>query len=93
MSTLRTLFAATLIALTTGCASGLNPAQKSEFAELRAKNLDVEVKRPTWQPALAYCLAVDPCTVEPTVTASPTCSCGRPPSYGTHSAVTELPKP
>jgi hypothetical protein len=46
MSTLRTLFAVTLIALTTGCASGLNPAQKSEFAELRAKNLDVEVTRP-----------------------------------------------
>ncbi|WP_286916858.1 MULTISPECIES: hypothetical protein [Pseudomonas] len=46
MSTLRTLFAVTLIVLTTGCASGLNSAQQSELAMLRAKNLAVEVKQP-----------------------------------------------
>ena len=46
MSTLRSLFAATLIVLTTGCASGLNSAQQSELAMLRAKNLAVEVKQP-----------------------------------------------
>lgn len=46
MSTLRSLFAVTLIVLTTGCASGLNSAQQSELAMLRAKNLAVEVKQP-----------------------------------------------
>ncbi len=46
MPTLRSLFAATLIVLTTGCASGLNSAQQSELAMLRAKNLAVEVKKP-----------------------------------------------
>ncbi|WP_449434168.1 hypothetical protein [Pseudomonas putida] len=46
MSTLRNLTAATLIALTTGCATGLNSAQESELASYRANNLAVEVKNP-----------------------------------------------
>lgn len=44
MSTLRNLTAATLIALTTGCATGLNSTQESELASYRANNLAVEEK-------------------------------------------------
>lgn len=46
MSTIRNLTAAALIALTTGCATGLNSAQESELASYRARNLAVEEKRP-----------------------------------------------
>ncbi len=46
MFTLRNLTAATLIALTTGCATGLNSAQESELASYRANNLAVEEKNP-----------------------------------------------
>lgn len=44
MSTIRNLTAAALIALTTGCATGLNSAQESELASYRARNLAVEEK-------------------------------------------------
>lgn len=46
MSTFRNLTAATLIALTAGCASGLNSSQESELAAYRANNLAVEEKSP-----------------------------------------------
>lgn len=46
MSALRNLTAATLIALTTGCATGLNSTQESELASYRAQNLAVEEKNP-----------------------------------------------
>ncbi|GLO30057.1 MULTISPECIES: hypothetical protein [Pseudomonas] len=46
MSTIRNLTAAALIALTTGCATGLNSAQESELASYRARNLAVEEKSP-----------------------------------------------
>jgi hypothetical protein len=46
MSTARTLAAAALIALTTGCATGLNSVQESELAGYRARNLSVEEKKP-----------------------------------------------
>lgn len=46
MSTVRNLTAATLIALTTGCATGLNSAQESELASYRARNLAVQEKSP-----------------------------------------------
>ncbi len=46
MSTIRNLTAAALIALTTGCATGLNSAQESELASYRARNLAVEEKNP-----------------------------------------------
>ena len=46
MSTIRNLTAAALIALTTGCATGLNSAQESELASDRARNLAVEEKSP-----------------------------------------------
>ncbi|WP_063912769.1 MULTISPECIES: hypothetical protein [unclassified Pseudomonas] len=46
MSTIRNLTAAALIALTTGCATGLNSAQESELASFRARNLAVEEKSP-----------------------------------------------
>ncbi|WP_429420712.1 hypothetical protein [Pseudomonas plecoglossicida] len=46
MSSLRSLTAAALIALTTGCATGLNSAQEAELASYRAKNLAVEEKNP-----------------------------------------------
>ncbi|MEN5219212.1 hypothetical protein ABE484_25430 [Pseudomonas pudica] len=46
MSTIRNLTGAALIALTTGCATGLNSAQESELASYRARNLAVEEKSP-----------------------------------------------
>ena len=46
MSAFRIFSAATLIALTTGCASGLNSAQESELAGYRANHLDVQEKSP-----------------------------------------------
>ena len=46
MSTIRNLTAAALIALTTGCATGLNSAQESELASYRARNLAVQEKSP-----------------------------------------------
>ncbi|MDD2113581.1 MULTISPECIES: hypothetical protein [Pseudomonas] len=46
MSTIRNLTAAALIALTTGCATGLNSAQESELASYRARNLAVQEKNP-----------------------------------------------
>ncbi|MFJ4442700.1 hypothetical protein ACIPZ8_11460 [Pseudomonas sp. NPDC089422] len=46
MSTVRNLTAAALIALTTGCATGLNSVQESELAGYRARNLSVEEKKP-----------------------------------------------
>lgn len=46
MLKVRNLFAAALITLTTGCASGLNSAQESELAHYRANNLAVEEKSP-----------------------------------------------
>ncbi|MEC4560141.1 hypothetical protein [Pseudomonas inefficax] len=46
MSTVRNLTAAALIALTTGCATGLNSAQESELASYRARNLAVQEKSP-----------------------------------------------
>ncbi|APO83525.1 hypothetical protein QQ994_18975 [Pseudomonas asiatica] len=46
MSTIRNLTAAALMALTTGCATGLNSAQESELASYRARNLAVEEKSP-----------------------------------------------
>ena len=45
-NTIRNLTAAALIALTTGCATGLNSAQESELASYRARNLAVEEKSP-----------------------------------------------
>lgn len=56
MSILRGFIAATLIALTTGCASGLNSFQESELASYRANNLAVEEKNP----ALAAGLGILP---------------------------------
>ncbi|MDO7903336.1 hypothetical protein ACE1YR_13995 [Pseudomonas sp. K1(2024)] len=46
MSTVRNLTAAALIAMTTGCASGLNSAQEAELDGYRARNLAVEEKKP-----------------------------------------------
>lgn len=46
MSMLRNFTAATLIALTAGCANGLNSFQESELAGYRARNLAVEEKSP-----------------------------------------------
>lgn len=46
MSIFRGVMAATLIVLTTGCASGLNSFQESELASYRANNLAVEEKSP-----------------------------------------------
>jgi hypothetical protein len=46
MSAFRILSAVALIALTTGCASGLNSAQESELAGYRANHLDVQEKSP-----------------------------------------------
>lgn len=46
MPYMRMLFAATLIALTTGCASGLNSYQKSEYAYFKSKGMVVEEKNP-----------------------------------------------
>jgi hypothetical protein len=46
MSAFRVLSVAVLIALTTGCASGLNSAQESELAGYRANHLDVQEKSP-----------------------------------------------
>lgn len=42
----RNLVAATLIALTAGCASGLNSVQEAELARYRANNLAVQEKSP-----------------------------------------------
>jgi uncharacterized membrane protein len=42
----RNIVAATLITLTTGCASGLNSVQEAELARYRANNLAVEEKSP-----------------------------------------------
>jgi len=56
MKFLRALTAVSLIALTTGCANGLNTAQESELGHYRAKNLAVEEKTP----ALAAGLGVLP---------------------------------
>jgi uncharacterized membrane protein len=42
----RYIVAATLITLTTGCASGLNSVQEAELARYRANNLAVEEKSP-----------------------------------------------
>lgn len=56
MSVLRSFMAATLIALTTGCASGLNSFQESELSSYRANNLAVEEKNP----ALAAGLGILP---------------------------------
>lgn len=53
MSTIRNLTAAALMALTTGCATGLNSAQESELASYRARNLAVEEKAQGLLPALA----------------------------------------
>lgn len=46
MSNVRMLFAVTAIALTTGCASGLNSYQKAELDHFEAKGLVVEEKSP-----------------------------------------------
>jgi hypothetical protein len=46
MSAIRSLTAATLIALTTGCATGLNSTQEAELAHYRANNLAVQEKDP-----------------------------------------------
>ena len=46
MPTVRNLTVAALLALTTGCATGLNSAQESELASYRARNLAVEEKSP-----------------------------------------------
>ncbi|MGV8861072.1 MAG: hypothetical protein ACOH2O_14235 [Pseudomonas sp.] len=46
MLVLRNFTAATLIALTAGCATGLNSSQESELASYRANNLAVEEKNP-----------------------------------------------
>lgn len=46
MSAFRNLSVATLIALTTGCATGLNSAQESELASYRANHIDVQEKSP-----------------------------------------------
>tara|TARA_R100001244_G_scaffold15416_2_gene17383 strand:+ start:2277 stop:2690 length:414 start_codon:yes stop_codon:yes gene_type:complete len=40
------LFAVTLIALTTGCATGLNSYQKAEFDHFEAKGMVIEEKKP-----------------------------------------------
>jgi hypothetical protein len=52
MLQLRHLFAAALIILSTGCASGLNSAQKTELDYYRAGNLAVEEKNPAAAAAL-----------------------------------------
>ncbi|VVO41611.1 hypothetical protein [Pseudomonas fluorescens] len=44
MPALRNLTAAVLIALTTGCATGLDPYQEAELANYRANNLAVQEK-------------------------------------------------
>ena len=46
MYALRNLAAAMLIALTTGCATGLNSAQQSELAGYKANSLAVQEKSP-----------------------------------------------
>lgn len=46
MHALRNLSAAALLALTAGCASGLNSVQESELAAYRANHLDVQEKSP-----------------------------------------------
>lgn len=46
MFALRTLLAAAVIAMTTGCATGLNSVQEAELATYRANNLAVQEKNP-----------------------------------------------
>ncbi|WP_285349189.1 hypothetical protein [Pseudomonas sp. ME-P-057] len=46
MHALRNLSAAALLALTAGCASGLNSVQESELAAYRANHLDIQEKSP-----------------------------------------------
>jgi len=46
MYAIRNLTAAALIALTAGCATGLNSSQESELAGYRANHLDIEEKSP-----------------------------------------------
>jgi len=46
MSAFRNVSAAALIALTTGCATGLNSSQESELAAYRANHIDVQEKSP-----------------------------------------------
>lgn len=46
MPLMRHLFAACLIALTTGCATGLNSVQEQELGYYRAQNMAVEEKSP-----------------------------------------------
>ncbi|WP_434771858.1 hypothetical protein [Pseudomonas entomophila] len=46
MFALRTLVAAAVIAMTTGCANGLNSVQEAELATYRANNMAVQEKSP-----------------------------------------------
>jgi hypothetical protein len=46
MFAIRTFAAAAVLALTTGCATGLNSSQESELANYRAKNMAVQEKNP-----------------------------------------------
>lgn len=46
MSAFRNFSAAVVIAMTTGCATGLNSAQEAELAGYRANHLDVQEKNP-----------------------------------------------
>ncbi|MBC3465028.1 MULTISPECIES: hypothetical protein [Pseudomonas] len=52
MFALRTLVAAAVIAMTTGCATGLNSTQESELAKYRANNMAVQEKSPGGAAAL-----------------------------------------
>ncbi|MET3052141.1 hypothetical protein ABXV19_10005 [Pseudomonas alkylphenolica] len=54
MYTVRGLTAAILIALTTGCANGLNSAQEAELASYRARNLSAEEKSPGLAAGLGF---------------------------------------
>jgi uncharacterized membrane protein len=54
MFTVRNMAAAMLIALTTGCATGLNSVQESELASYRARNLAVEEKSPGLAAGLGF---------------------------------------
>ncbi|PWB32341.1 hypothetical protein DCO48_13445 [Pseudomonas sp. SDI] len=46
MFALRNLLAAAVIAMTTGCATGLNSSQESELAKHRANNMAIQEKSP-----------------------------------------------
>lgn len=60
---LRNLTAAALIAMTAGCANGLNSVQEQELAAYRANNMDVQEKSRGSLPAWDYCPAAARFTV------------------------------